>query len=213
MRTYPSVCADMHLQPIVLAESFVTVRTLVRTLTWGATTLSECMRPHHWLRTCVWVWPKAEQSTDTEMFCDMIPLEKTVRSYTEEKKHKLLSCLIGSVYSCTFPFLTRCNELLPGYWKSRYHSLRTRTFTVRCSANVCVGLTSWLAVSATTGQLLRSTSEAKWPDPVGWKRVQPNSHRSYLSARRWWRRGSDRLSVKTVEQHMDVFTMCWSSVR
>lgn len=33
--TYTSVCADVHLQAIVLAERFVTVRALVWTLTWG----------------------------------------------------------------------------------------------------------------------------------------------------------------------------------
>lgn len=35
--TYPGVGANVHLQAIVLAESFVTVRALVRTLTWGET--------------------------------------------------------------------------------------------------------------------------------------------------------------------------------
>lgn len=37
METYLRVCADVHLQSIVLAEGFVTVRALVRTLSYRTT--------------------------------------------------------------------------------------------------------------------------------------------------------------------------------
>ena len=53
IQTYASVCADVHLQTIVLAECLVTVRALVRTLTWGTihmsaheTTASTCRWDH-----------------------------------------------------------------------------------------------------------------------------------------------------------------------